>query len=279
MDYLNFDLEISPNTGSFYPVAARSEAGEVRHQMLFPLEGQALENALLQVQNALLRAGNVRRGAGTIEEQIVERFGQMLFEALVGPSVRRLYDTSIGWASQQGKGVRVRLNILAPELATLPWEFLYDPAQREYLCFLPYLALVRYVEIERTPRPLQVKLPLRILAMMAEPVNQPQLDAAAERQRLEQALAPLAQMGLVELDWITGQTADDLHQKLLQREWHIFHFIGHGAFDPRHQEGVLALVDKQGQMDLRSATNLGRVLAQNRTLRLVVPCARSMIVT
>src|SRR5690242_7853802 len=109
MDYLNFDLEISPNTGAFYPVAARSEAGEVHHQMLFPLEGQALENALLQVQNALLRAGNVRRGAGTIEEQTVERFGQMLFEALVGPSVRRLYDTSIGWASQQGKGVRVRL--------------------------------------------------------------------------------------------------------------------------------------------------------------------------
>src|SRR5581483_1595974 len=44
MEYLNFDLEIHPRSEERYPVVARSEAGEARQQMRFPLEGLALEN-------------------------------------------------------------------------------------------------------------------------------------------------------------------------------------------------------------------------------------------
>jgi hypothetical protein len=270
VEYLNFDLEIGPRSEDRYPVGARSEAGEVRHWMRFPLDGLALENVLLRVQNALLRTGNVRRGMGTPEEQVVQSFGRALFEALLVEDVRRLYDASAARATQQGKGLRLRLRIQAPELAALPWEFLYDPLQHEYVCFLPDVVLVRYLETAQPIPPFKVELPLRVLAMLADPSDLDRLNVAHERQRLSDALRPLEELDLVRLRWVEGQTVRDLHQALLQRDWHIFHYIGHGAFDARTQEGVLALVNEQGTTHLLGATDLGRMLAQRHSLRLVV---------
>lgn len=109
-----------------------------------------------------------------------------------------------------------------------------------------------------------------MLAMVADPGDQDRLNLAAEKQRLLDALAPLEQLGLLKLRWVEGQTAQDLHQALLQREWHIFHFIGHGAFDTRRQEGVLALANEHGKTHLLSATDLARLLTQRPSLRLVV---------
>ena len=52
--------------------------------------------------------------------------------------------------------------------------------------------------------------------------------------------------------------------------WHIFHFIGHGGFDARRDEGVLALADERGQANLLSASQLARLLTSHRSLRLVL---------
>src|SRR5690348_8748628 len=136
MDYLNFDLEIQPASGGLHPVVAHSNAGTRRAMMHFPYDGPALENALLRVQNALLRSAVLRRQVLSPEAQAVQDFGQHLFSALMTGEVLHLYDVSGTLADQQRKGLRVRLQVLAPELAALPWEFLYDPRQGEYLCFL-----------------------------------------------------------------------------------------------------------------------------------------------
>jgi CHAT domain-containing protein len=186
--------------------------------------------------------------------------------------VLQLYNVSGARASQQGvgKGLRVRLQVLAPELAALPWEFLYDPRQGDYLCFQPRRSLVRYLEVPQPTQPLTVQPPLLVVAMVASPSDQAQLDVEHEKQRLRDALAPLEQRGLLKLRWVEGQTPYDLQKKLVQRDWHVFHFIGHGGFDPRSQEGVLALADDQGRSHLLSGTDLGRLLGQRSSLRLVV---------
>jgi CHAT domain-containing protein len=270
MEYLNFDVEINQWNNGLYPVAARSSAGDAHQQMRFPFDEYTLETDLLRLQNALLRSAQVHRGAQSPEEQVVQQFGQRLFEALLAGDVRRLYDASAAQASQQRQGLRVRLRIGAPELASLPWEFLYDPLQREYVCFLPETVIVRYLEVAQPIPPFKVEPPLRVLAMVADPSDQARLNITHEKQRLLDALGPLEQQGILKLRWVEGQTVQDLHQTLLQREWHIFHLIGHGAFDPRQQEGVLALANAQGKTHLLSATNLGRLLAQRPSLRLVV---------
>jgi len=58
---------------------------------------------------------------------------------------------------------------------------------------------------------------------------------------------------------------------LLDGEWHVLHFIGHGDFDPEWDEGVLALTREDGRADLVAAHRLVDLLRQARPMpRLVV---------
>jgi formylglycine-generating enzyme required for sulfatase activity len=52
--------------------------------------------------------------------------------------------------------------------------------------------------------------------------------------------------------------------------WHILHFIGHGSFDPLSDEGYIVLETERGEPDRLPATQLARLLADHRSLRLVV---------
>ena len=127
MDYLDFEIEIGHGQGREYPVAViRSPAGEARETMRFPFDELALQNRLQALEIALLRSGGSRRRVLSPEEQTVQDFGQALFNALVCGEIRSRFDVSRSEARQQGKGLRLKLRFQAPELAALPWEFLYD---------------------------------------------------------------------------------------------------------------------------------------------------------
>lgn len=268
MEYLDFDLEIEPDAGRDYRLRAFSTEGEARAMMRFPFDELALKNHLLQLQNALLRSGGQRRRLLTNEEQAVRAFGQALFETLLSGDVRRCYDRSRAKADQTGKGLRLRLRIQAPELAALPWEYLYDQDEAEYLCLSPVTPLVRYIELSKPVQPLAITPPLRILGMIASPSTLDALDVTREQERMHAALQSLGAQ--VELTWLKGQTWRDLQQAMWGGPWHIFHFIGHGGFDPHTDEGVLALANDQGQAHLLPAAHLGRLLANHPSLRLVV---------
>ena len=132
--------------------------------------------------------------------------------------------------------------------------------------------MVRFLETAQPVLPLIVAPPLRILGMIAAPTGLAALDVVAERQRLERAVTGLVRRGLVRLQWLEGQTCRVLHRAMRPGSgpWHIFHFIGHGGFDPVREEGLLALCGSEGQQDPMTATELGRELADHPTLRLVV---------
>jgi Tol biopolymer transport system component len=267
MDYLDFDLEIGPGSGRSYPIAViRSPAGEAHNTMTFPFDDQELQEHLERVQHALVGSGQVRRQAA----HAVEEFGTKLFEALFIADLRSCYDVSLREASRQEKGLRVKLRIQAPNLAALPWEFLYDPRQGEYVCLSMYTPLVRYLELPQSVQPLQVKPPLRVLCMIASPSDQDPLDITREQGRLQESLKELVDKGLVELTWLPGQTSHDLQRAMQGGPWHIFHFIGHGGFDPTSDEGLLALANEQGKTALLTANQLGRLLADHRSLRLAL---------
>jgi hypothetical protein len=270
-DFIDFELEIGPGSGRSYPVAVvRSAAGEARGIMQFPLDDLELENQLLTLQNALLRSGGKPRHIMLPEEQSVQDFGLTLFNTLFMGAIGNCYAVSRREAERQGKGLRVKLRILSPEMAALPWEFIYDPSRAEYICLSRNTPVVRYIELPQPPQPLPVTLPLRILGMITTPSNLPPLDVKREQERMEKALEPLQQRGLVQLTWLAGQTWRDVQQAMREGPWHIFHFIGHGSFDPLTDEGQIAFADEQGQADLFRATQLGRLLADHRSLRLVV---------
>lgn len=93
---------------------------------------------------------------------------------------------------------------------------------------------------------------------------------AVERQRLERAITPLQAKGLVQLHWLEGATWRDLQRAMRREQWHIFHFVGHGNFDPQRDEGMIAFCNDANKAHLLPAGDLGRLLADQRTLRLVV---------
>ena len=119
-DFLDFELEIGAGSGRAYPVAVvRSAAGEARETMQFPLDDLALENQLLTLQNALLRSGGKPRHIQLPEEESVQNFGLTLFKTLFAGEIGNCYAISQREAGQQGKGLRVKLRILSPEMAAL----------------------------------------------------------------------------------------------------------------------------------------------------------------
>jgi len=269
-EYIDFELEIHKGSHRRYSVSVRSPAGEAQEQMRFPFDKWELENRLLALENTLLRFGGSRRRIPSQEEQAVQEFGQSLLQALLVGEVRTRYEVSLLEARRQNKGLRLKLRIQPPELARLPWEFLYDPDHDEYLSLSDKTPLVRYVDLHRPIEQLPVTPPLRILGMVASPQDLPELDVEHEKRLVEQALRTLRASRLVELSWLEGQTWEDLQQAMWGGPWHIFHFIGHGVFNQASDEGCIALSDEEGRSRLLGARNLARLLDGHYPLRLVL---------
>jgi CHAT domain-containing protein len=200
----------------------------------------------------------------------VREFGRSLFEALLPAEVRTCYRTSLSTARTHGKGLRIRLRLDAPALALLPWEYLYDEVEREYVCLAKETPLIRYLEMPRSSEPLKISPPLRILAMVADPSDLPRLDVKKEKEQMAEAIHSLNERGQVKLIWLEGQTWRALQQAMRKGPWHVFHFIGHGSFDSDIAEGQLALADEQGKTHLLGATQLARLIGDHKSLKLVV---------
>jgi hypothetical protein len=273
MDYLDFELEIGSGSGREYPVRVlRSPDGEAQATMRFPFDTLQLDNHLKDLELALLRSArpSAARKVLTSGEQSVQEFGRALFDALFSGEILARYVGSRRGADAQHKGLRIKLRIRAPELAALPWEFLYDPSHADYVCLSRWTPLVRYPEAPQPIKPFPVTTPLRILGMVANPTDQDRLDTKREQQRVAKAVEHLESLGLLTLEWCPGQTWRDLQKVMWQGEWHIFHFVGHGAFDRNLDEGIIALTDAGGRTARLRATHLARLLRDHRSLRLVV---------
>lgn len=260
----DFDLEIGPGDGSNYPVAVlNSPSGQARATMDFPFATtDALQAELAAIEDAVLGTG------GAAANQRVQNFGARLFHALFADEVRTVYDRSQQATSAAGEGLRIKLRVNAPDLATVPWEFLFDPRSAEFVALSRHTPIVRYLELPLSEPDLAVKPPIRVLGLIANPAGVPALEVEREQSKLAQALQPLGDK--VELVWLPGQTVQELQGALQGGPWHVFHFVGHAAADGGSGEGMLLLADEQGNPDPLSATQLGRLLADQRTLRLVV---------
>lgn len=271
IEYLDFDIEIGIGQGREYPVSIiRSPGGEARETILFPFDELSLKSYLQELTIALLRTGGTFRKILSPQEIIVQEFGQKLFDFLFKNDVRSRYDISQREATQSGKGLRIKLRIRDPHLASLPWEFLYDSRAAEYICLSIQTPLVRYIELPKVIEPLSVTSPLRILGVTATPRGFGKLDAENEKKRVQVALSSLLADGDVEVTWLEHATRYDLQRVMRQGPWHILHFIGHGGFDSASDEGIVALENEEGELDQLHATQLARLLGDQSSLRLVI---------
>ena len=100
---------------------------------------------------------------------------------------------------------------------------------------------MRYLELPGPVKPLAVKPPLRVPVIIAAPAGLPALDGEKEWARLAGVAGGAQQRGLVTFERMQPPTLPALLRRLRAGEYHVVHFIGHGAFDEQAQEGVLLL--------------------------------------
>lgn len=271
MDYLDFEVELRKSLGVEYSVNVLfSPAGEGREVFHLPFTKSEIYKLLDEIQATILRSGSIVRKIHSGRQKLVQDFGQALFNALFVGEIRSLYDRSFYQAAHESKGLRLKLRVEPPEMICLPWEFLFDSRQDEFICLSENTPIVRYIELPQAIKPLTITPPLRILGMAVSPKGVPSLQVEREKNLLEEATKHLRTLGLIELKWINGRNWRDLQRTIRAGTWHIFHFIGHGGFDQHNEEGFIVLSNQQGTARKLSATELARLLSGHHSLRLVV---------
>jgi hypothetical protein len=170
VQYFDFELEVTQGAKGTYTVRVlRSPAGEAMGTMRLPFGSLALENRLQALQIALLRSGGIRRRVDTAEARTVQSFGQELWSSLFSGDVLSRFEASRTEARRVDAGMRIKLRIESPELAALPWEYLFDGNRGDFLTLSASTPVVRYIPVPQTMAPLRVEPPLRILAMVVSP--------------------------------------------------------------------------------------------------------------
>lgn len=260
---MDCDIELEIGTGSTrgeYTVhVVRAPAGG-HASGRFTLDIDGIHGRLPQLEATVLASAVAARRTLPVAEVAVREVGQQLFQALFTREVYGTYRASLGAAQHAGQQLRVVLRLAAPELATMPWETLFDPETETYLCQTE--PLLRHIPApDYHQNPLDVAPPLRILGIVASSRDLPALDVQAEKDHLTQALAGPAEEGRVELVWTRSGTWDDIQSMLLAGPWHVVHFVGHGDYDSRTDEGRIALVGNDGRAAMVRAVRLMALLS------------------
>lgn len=225
---------------------------------VFSMDAEALQSLRGQVEVGLQASAVATRGRiGDLEAPLHE-MGTTLFSGLFSGSIGTQYNKGRAVARSNDQTFGVALDILAPELAMLPWETMYDPAEHEYLC--ESVSIIRRIPVSTPPGPMRVDGPIRILGIVSNPtgVGLDQLDADSEKEKLAKAMSKPVEEGRAELFWARGSTYDEVHDDLLGGTWHVIHFIGHGGYDEENDEGFIYLAD-EGRRNAVGANRVARL--------------------
>lgn len=266
--FQNFDLYLAPRTATGYPLSVLSSpAGETLAPVMIQLDAGALAEQFRQVPFSQIDAH-------------LPALGKKLTDALlpVGP-LRDLYQRSLGMVAARNEQLRLRLRIAPAELAILPWEYLYDPNENDFLVLNPAVALVRYYAQPVPPRTVESQEKLGILVCVGAMLDGVPLDTTREINALIDALTPLLQRQIVHLHLLLSNPADgsihghepgvtihphpatlDSIQRTLRQGYRVFHYVGHGYYDA-DIGGMLLLDNGKGMATAVDAITLARYIS------------------
>ncbi len=255
--YHDFELRIFEKEEEGYPV-----------EVHYPGEGHA--RGILNLDPGEDKARPALRflAADKTDEALLQNFGALLFERLFAGDVRDALMLSLGSVRRKQEGLRLRLIVEPPELAALPWEYLYDPGGKFFLATSAEIPLSRYIHVaEQIPPP--TELPLKILVVISSPSDLEALGVDEEKGWIQQALNKLDEERKVELEVLSSATRQEIRSRLESGGYHVFHFIGHGDF--YRNRGYLALIDEtSGRADWMDEEDFRDFFLGYRTVRLVV---------
>lgn len=275
--YRSMQLRFTRDASGGYSIAVPESPGGGRDAESFALDTPALEQALWSGAQPI--DGSARRSMSDTEIEALlpaatnaREVGQALYTALFASPLRACFEEGLRAIDpQRGEGLRFVINTTdAPDLARLPWEFLYSPVKDDFLFSDRMKPVVRWLDVDEPPPTLTVKPPLRLLIAIAAPADRPGLQVGEEIAHLDHALDELTSSGRIETMRLDHATLESLDSALLRTRPHILHFIGHGDF--AGDEGMLVLESDTvpGAADTIAGRQLAVLLRNHLTsLRLV----------
>ena len=194
--------------------------------------------------NSLFELTNLQVTQLTAEDQI--GLGITLWQSLFGPpEIAELWR-----ASHAAGSPYLRLTIGDPELASLPWELMYDTRTDKFVALDGQAALIRFLPLPIGIVASPVELPLRILFTGSSPAGLQRIDVDKECKLLADALPKQALTLLGSQESVTlSRLAADLMAGAV-----VWHFAGHGT------EQALILDDGAGNPVTVDAFTLGMLL-------------------
>lgn len=182
--------------------------------------------------------------------QSPEQVGQRLFSSLFQGDLANLFEHCRTAVARDGDcGLRLRLkfrmdDLKAEELASYPWEWIWDAQSKSFLATERKSPIVRDYASRYFQSTLAVDSPLRILVVAAEPRDLHELNLGHEIDRLAKALGPLQEEGWVELIQLEQPSPEALRHALLDQGIHVLHFMGHGGYDEATKYGALSFLKR-----------------------------------
>jgi CHAT domain len=228
MNYQDFQILVDKNNN----IRADSEQGEVSDELHLNKNEIKLTLKLIEF--------------GQTDRELLKTLGNTLYQALFPNNINARFHATIASAAAKNYSVRLRLIFQSPELAALPWEFLYDEGTNTFLGNNTQTVLSRYVDVPLQKRDIKsASLPLKVLLVISSPSKLTKLDASGEEKFIREALAKHLEAGQIELDVLQIATIRNISQKLREKPYNIFHFIGHGEFED--DKGYIILVNENGE--------------------------------
>ena len=254
MRYHDFDLAIEKGADGGIALKSWCELhGEYR-------DAATLDAVALESDRKLLADDEIARAT-------LVALGSRLYAytfASTGRNIEWHFGQCWGAAGGATNGVRVRLRIEAPELAVIPWEYIYSERLRTFLGVSERTPIVRYLELPQAIASLEAALPVGVLIVIPE---QPDLDTATEKREVLAALEPLKDV--VNVTVLEGPVSRRLvADTLAAGEYHVFHFIGHGDF--ANDRAVLLMRGADGGEEQVDQDRMAGLFRNHPSMKLVV---------
>ncbi|MEM7533146.1 MAG: CHAT domain-containing protein [Chloroflexota bacterium] len=259
--YESFEVDIESIQNSYYRAEVRQSCG-----------GWG-ETAFELARDAEIADALVALHEREIDEEMLVGLGSRLFQTLFSGLVGEQYRTGLGLARHDDHKLRICLNIRPPELAVLPWEYLYDPQEHVFLGTQSTTALVRLNPTTQIVSPdtmEDIQEALRILVVSANPEipGLPLLNIDHEKSLFMEALEDAIDDETVAVQFVEQAKARDIIKAMRKFSPHVFHYIGHSGVG---EDGAyLILHDRKGRPQLVDADSFGNFFTNTHDLRLIV---------
>jgi CHAT domain-containing protein len=188
---------------------------------------------------------------------------QLLFRPGRGANVSRVRELFARAASPDTPIVPFEIFLEDYEMAAWPWEYVFDPTTRRFLCqeFHPISRGI-FTMTPGRPAP-SASSRLRVFLAIGTLPDDRSVDAAEQVRSVRDVFAAYTATGDVHVEILHAPSPARLDQELQRTPYDVVHYFGHAGYDMSRREGFLQLEQKDGRPFKFFANDFANLVARS----------------